>query len=117
MPETSSGRPHHICVTLEPGSLWATFLCEAQAGASCRKGCPTGCETWPCEHDLVDTGACIPLEWMENGDWQELYDGDPQEPVSGPVEFIWTGDGYDWRYAEPPQDALPLVIQNGATDA
>ena len=101
MPEN----PHAIRVTIERGWLRAEFTCTADEGAVCRMHCPKGCEEWDWDHAgttghlLVDYGRCVKTEWMENGDWQDDYEGDRAPLVCAPIEFTWHGDHYTWSYA------------------
>lgn len=96
---------HAIAVTIEPGWIRATFTCAAEVGADCRLTCPEQCEEWEPDHHhtLVDYGRCVQTEWLENGDWQEDYQGGEVPLVSGPIELEWTGGGYRWTYAPAPK--------------
>ena len=44
---------------------------------------------------------CLRLVFLEEGGtWDEMYSGSPAPVHSGPIELSWSGDGYDWKYAE-----------------
>lgn len=98
--------PHSVTMTIEKGGgIRARFACDAAEGAPCRMECPDGCEVWPCEHGLVDSGQCLELEWLADDYLMELYDGKPHEPCSGPITIEWQGDYYTWRYADEETEA------------
>ncbi len=73
--------------------------CTAEPGAQCRLGCPAGCESWPCDHGLVDTGSCNVVTWLEAEGVIDCYDGGPTTVRSGPIT-TWWDEAYMWRYAE-----------------
>jgi hypothetical protein len=91
------GMDHEIVVTLsERRGLAVQFRCNMGDDEPCRTRCPQRCES-DCEHDKEPGHPCAYLPWMD-GDY---YVG-PDVPAfaSGPVEFVWNGDGYDWRYQD-----------------
>jgi hypothetical protein len=99
---------HYIRPVLWGGVVSADWTCTAEAGAECRKHCPEGCPTWPCDHELVDSGACMAIDWLENEDWRDLYDGPETTVRNAEVTLRWDGEGYVWHYADL-RDAVTTV--------
>lgn len=64
--------------------------------------CPAGCEWWPCEHELADSGDCNAVEWFEaTGTPCDSYANKDRVPLrDGPVDVWWDGDGWIWAYPE-----------------
>lgn len=102
-----SGNPgHRIEWFLDRDSVEGHVICEAAEGASCRRYCPAGCEYWPCEHDLADSGDCNAVEWFDaTGTPADSYANKDRVPLrDGPIDVWWDGDGWIWEY--PPPGAL-----------
>jgi hypothetical protein len=55
--------------------------------------CPFGCESWPCEHPLTDSGECWMLDWLDNCEIEDVYAGDSLVLYDGLFKGNWTGDG------------------------
>ena len=95
------GMGHEMVVTLsERRGLAVQFRCNMDVDAPCRTRCPQHCES-DCEHDKEPGHPCAYLPWMDGDMYGDYYVG-PDVPAfaSGPVEFVWNGDGYDWRYQD-----------------
>lgn len=93
---------------------------ETDEWTDCRVVCAEDCEQWPAPdpgnrtHEVLDDAGhplgkhamrhvdyCNYVTWMDEASIEELFDGGSDVPVhDGPVAFTWTGDGYDWHYAE-----------------
>ena len=99
-----SDRLHRIEVTIDTdGGIDAAIVCDAPEGASCRTWCDEGCEFGTSEHwenhTLRDQGYCTQVEgWFD--DPFECYGGSTAPLRSGPVDLIWEGDYFTWRYAD-----------------
>lgn len=101
---------HAIKVTIrEGGPLCAEFICNADDHAECHYYCPLdSCEEgcmFPAQHrpGYEHFKQCGMVTWLEEGGtWDEQYEGPDAELRSGPIEMVWQGDYYTWRYAEVP---------------
>ena len=77
--------------------------CLEPDGAQCRVECPAGCAsyTYPNHpHGLVNRNVCNAVEWMEQGDIPELFNGSDDTPLYDgmPIEIEWIEwQGYLWR--------------------
>ena len=108
---------HHIALTIDRDDIDAKITCSAPAGAGCRLTCPMGCESWifgEHDHELVDAGTCLLLEFIENDEstmW-ELYDGAPGPLHSGPVDLTFQEEFVTWSYSldEAANTALDLGV-------
>lgn len=104
---------HFIHPYLTDGCLTVEWTCEADDTADCRnhcdeRGCEEGCQSYdehrphwvPNTHvTLADrTTYCNYRTWMDEGTWDELYQGDDADVRPGPVQFQWQGSYYTWRY-------------------
>jgi hypothetical protein len=88
---------HTLHVFIDRDQLCAAIQCHEPEGASCRLNCPNGCESWPCEHELV-TGSCNAVEWFGAVSVEECYGATDRQPVYDgmPVVVGWDGDGWFW---------------------
>jgi hypothetical protein len=90
--------PHQVQVIID-----VQITCNAPEGAPCRLWCDV-CEerTQPDhdQHEKRDQGYCVRTDgWFDDGSMiPEQYSGGRHKVVSGPVELIWEGDYYSWRY-------------------
>jgi hypothetical protein len=102
---------HHVEWSIEPGHVSGGFTCTAPVGGQCRLTCAEACgsETYPCsswddekdedrEHELVDSGSCNVVLFLEQDSCQEAFEGEPCALVAGPIEVRWRDDTYWWRY-------------------
>ena len=104
---------HFIHPYLADGLLIVEWHCEAGENADCRnhcdeRGCRERCQSYD-EHrptwvpNFNGGGGppyCHYRVWMDEGTWDELYQGPETDVRPGPVTFQWEGDYYTWRYDE-----------------
>ena len=116
--------PHFVHPKIDGGWLRLDFTCTEPSGADCKITCPPDqgepyrCETFVVErdedgtpwhighhfdfegrlHQMIPTEYCNILTWWD--DLAECYAGEPGPLREGPIVFTWTGDNYEWRYAE-----------------
>ncbi len=101
---------HTVEWTIEDnGVIRAKFTCESPKGATCRVHCTNGCEEWindsgQCEicevGQIVDSGECQAMFWLESSEPEEVYGGSTHPLTSGPIELDYTERvGYTWRYS------------------
>ena len=108
---------HHIALTIARDNFEGKFTCTATPGERCRLTCTAGCESWyyeDHEHDLVDAGSCGMIEYIESDSaslW-ELYEGEPGELRSGPVELTYRDEYVSWAY---PSELEQTIIDLGIT--
>lgn len=103
---------HTINWRIEQEFITGRLVCTEPPESDCRMVCPEGCESWPCEHELVDGGACNPIEFIENSDGPVFCYGGPEAPLrDGEVVFTWNGDYYEWDYADVIEPKDPREIQ------
>lgn len=100
-----SENPHRVKVTLtQLYGVGVDIVCDAPEGASCRMWCDEGCEFGTLEHwenhTLRDQGYCTQTEGWFDEEPLELYAGPATELRSGPIDLIWDGDCFTWRYAD-----------------
>ncbi len=91
---------HSVAWFIDRDAVYGLLTCTAPEGADCRLACEDGCESWPCDHVLVDQGVCGAIEWVNSvGSTEEGYGGGDERPLrDGAVTFRWDGDGYLWEY-------------------
>jgi hypothetical protein len=95
-PGTAIGMHHRVEWRINAYGIHGDVHCIAEPGTACRLECSQGCLEWPCGHDLVDSGGCLALDWLDPPD--EHYDGAEAPLRDGLIELTWTADGYSWRY-------------------
>jgi len=117
---TTVEHPHRVTyhpeTDTEPWRLVAH--CDAPVGAPCRLWCAEGCEEdgaeEHAEHELVDQGQCITLEWLRLSDVEDFYAGpDLTEFHDGPIRTFWDFDGVQWEYATTNPTSDALAAENG----
>lgn len=106
---------HFIDIRLNDGFVSVEWKCEADDTADCRNHCPDpecceGClnyldhrRNWILNTDPTNNKSyCGKIIWLkEGGTWDEMYSGpDDTDVRSGPIEVVWHGSGYGWRYAQ-----------------
>ena len=89
---------HRVEWTLELRNLYGKVVCDGGAHSPCRAYCPDGCEVNPCAHLPKYGQECGIIPFFDDV-VQEYYVGDETAPRNGPIELIWDGDCYDWKYA------------------
>lgn len=93
-----------------------TIHCDAPDWSPCRIACSRGCDSWGDVSDdgrfhatgnLTDTthamevlSHCNVVEFIGDAGLVEGYDGPDVAVHDGPIEPVWDGDTYLWRYAE-----------------
>lgn len=96
-------RAHSIRWVLHDDWLEGTITCHAAEGADCRVTCPEGCEAWILtdhEHEFVDAGRCLVVEWIDNSDGARACHVGSHTPVDGFITPEWDDDGYVWSYSD-----------------
>ena len=95
---------HRVEYRISGPDVWALLKCDEPEGAQCRLICPDGCESWPCEHELVDAGHCNEIEFIGNaGLALEFREGTEETGVvDGEVTINWDGDMYVWSQGRRP---------------
>lgn len=92
---------HTLSVYVVNEWLQVDLNCNAAEGSACRMTCPDGCDSWLVdehEHELVDYGQCLAVEWAENTTVAECHSGGTTRLHDGmPVDVEWTGDGWTWN--------------------
>lgn len=89
---------HAVEWTLEREYVRGRIVCKGDDDSQCRAYCSNECEVWPCEHMPKMGKSCMVVEWFQDCA-SDYYDGPETQLRDGLIEPIWTGDGYDWRYA------------------
>lgn len=96
---------HTVKFDIDEHGVTATFSCAAPVNADCRRTCVIGCdaslEGYRCQHDIVDKGNCLLVQWIDDsGETIESYHGEPHPAVSGPVHLKWVpaSEAVEWRY-------------------
>jgi hypothetical protein len=96
---------------MDDGYVSATWQCHADEGGDCRLTCPAGCESWNIgdhEHELVDAGKCLVIEWLEEMELEESHHGHVTL-YSGRFDYEWDGDGYIFTFPFHPKMAPKAV--------
>jgi len=93
-----AGVTHRVQWHIDRYGVRGSLVCDAPEGAECRMGCPSGCESWPCDHQPEDQGECQILPWIDNSEVVDCYVGERAPVRDGPIVLEWTGEGYDWSY-------------------
>lgn len=107
--QTMTTKPNYHRVTVDLDSpingVPEVFAhCDAPKGTKCRMWCKEGCEdanyTGHNDHEIVDVGHCLLVEWLGIEVTTELFTGDTDEPFrDGPIVIEWGGECYTWDYA------------------
>lgn len=95
-------KAHSVSWVLNQDWCEGTVTCHCSEGADCRMWCPQGCESWSLtdhEHELVDYGTCMVVEWLEASGVLECHLG-KHAPVDGFITPEYDGDGWTWTYAD-----------------
>lgn len=95
---------HTVSWTISQSWIYGEVTCQASEGSACRLGCPFGCESWHCGHELVDQGECHALPWLHEDYLWTSYEGETTTVRDAPIEVRWTGDEYAWRYVDRPTE-------------
>lgn len=97
-------RAHSVAWEHDYEDIACHVTCHASEGADCRLVCPENCESWSVadhEHDLIDHGQCLFVEWMEAEDGGLMaYGGGDHPVVAGFIEIEFDLDHYTWTYAD-----------------
>lgn len=96
---------HTLSVRMSTSQVELSAVCHEPLGADCRMTCPEGCEDWDPsdhEHELepMPPGECNAVDFLDNVDMEECYQGSTVVISSGdPIKVWWDGDGYVWSMA------------------
>jgi hypothetical protein len=93
-------RDHFATFILEDGCISAEYTCKAPLDSECHKCCLEGCESRPCEHDLVIQQQCNIVEWLENVDIEDAHHG-KVHIFHTPIHVVWNGDAYEYSFVRP----------------
>ena len=96
---------HRLHLELQWGGLVPTFSCDAPVGSECRLTCSVGCEDWEQdhEHEMVDSGECQYVIWLENGDFDWSHEG-IAVLYDGPIDAKWMGDYFSFKIPSTKDD-------------
>jgi hypothetical protein len=96
-------RAHSITWMIDDDWITGKVECHCVEGADCRMVCPNDCEAWNVcdhEHELVDAGRCLFVEWMEAIDSVQDAHVGSHALVAGFIEPEWDDDGFTWSYVD-----------------
>jgi hypothetical protein len=124
--EAQAAALHTVRWTLDTYGVNGKITCHAGPDDDCHR---TTCDT--CDEDCFcddptpgRLNFCNPIEWIEHGGYlYEYYDGPDDTPVrDGPVAFTWTGEGYEWHYADLTADLgtcalIPVDVPSDGTES
>lgn len=97
---TSSTSLHFVEWFIGGGTTFGTTTCASSEDAPCRQHCPEGCQSTPCEHELV-SGDCTVTEWFDNDGLDNCCGYEADVPLrAGRINVRWNGDYYSWEYAD-----------------
>lgn len=92
---------HTLSVQMIDEEIKLSLECHEPERAWCRLTCPEGCETWDTfhDHELVDYGSCLAVEWSEGVGVAEAHEGGPHDLSHGmPVHVWWQSEGWMWAW-------------------
>lgn len=96
-------RAHSIAWDMHDDWLTGDITCHAVGGADCRVTCSKDCESWTLtdhEHEFVDAGKCLFVEWIEATDGALSAHVGSHAPTDGFIEYEWDDGGYVWTYSD-----------------
>lgn len=77
------------------------ITCMEPEGSRCRMDCAEACMDFLCDHEKVDQGRCVALDWFAHDEvdlFSDLYIGGDHPMASGWIDVTWNDHGCEWKY-------------------